>query len=180
MTSEYETTCQRTGNWLPSYACERECNSVVLASLSLPGFWRKKSKTFLSRSLVQRWTAVSPVSQKTEFFSWCSQREERLCTKIRSSLNAVQSTTPWRGMVIPSDSITLVNHVIRLAQRSSSFQTRTLAVLMVNGYQLEATQRCRNARKVNLQGSSLYVNDLNGSNLCHSINYVLFSSMREA
>lgn len=62
---------------------------------------REKSKTFLSRSLAQRWTAVFPVSQKTEFFSWCSQRKERRCTKIRSSLNAVQSTTPWTGMVIP-------------------------------------------------------------------------------
>lgn len=44
MYSEYETTCQRTGTWFPSYACERECDCIPVASLSLRGFHLKKKQ----------------------------------------------------------------------------------------------------------------------------------------
>lgn len=59
-----------------------------------------------------------------------------------------------------------------LAWLSSSLQTRTLAVLMVNGYQLVANQSCQSALKVHFQTLSSYFID---TCFCRSANASFFS-----
>lgn len=145
MSSDYVTTCQRTGVWFPTHACEREPDRRPFL-LSAPPFLCFFS--FFSCSPVQRWIAASPLSLKMRSCRWRGHTEDALCTRIRSGLSASPSTTRWKGLVTDT-SVTFRNKNLFLsAWFSSSLQTRTLAVLMVNGCPSVAVQRCQNASKV--------------------------------